>query len=298
MTEEFSVAAAAAYLSISTEAVHKAVREKRLPTVPESAPTRLTLAAVEDFHRLRQAEHIARLARGGHTPVSVAAKVRAALHHAEPTGLPRSFGARVSSMPLDWRSLFSKAELAAASVKDGEGCRWCKALEFAAFLGLRPTEYAPAYEELFGGPPCGVCAPGLLRPYMEALRARLHGGTVRPSAPPAPPSEEERAAAREWASQRAGTAAARPVQDDDGRLLVARRLRETRARLKDAQRRGEQQHALRLAAQVRDLQQDAAAVEYGRTAVTASARPGRLRCGHALAAGCGCPRRASTRGMS
>jgi hypothetical protein len=88
------------------------------------------------------------------------------------------------------------------------------------------------------------------------------------------------------------TAAAKPVQDDGGRGLVAKRLREVRARQKDARRRGDQTYALRMAQMARDLEADAAVVD-GRTA--AAARPGRLRCGHLLSADCVCARRASKR---
>lgn len=291
MTEELSVADAAKYLDLSKEALHKAVRENRLPALPGEGPARLSLAAVEEFHQLRRVEQIARLARSGETPVSVAAKVRARLHAAE-LGMPRSMAEKLAAMPSDWRALFNRAELAAAGVRDGQGCRWCKAGEFAAFLGARPVEYSEAYAELFGGPPCGVCGPGLLRPFMASLAARVRGGAVRASEPVPRPSAAERARAAEWASQRAVTAAARPVQDDDGRAMVARRRREVQARLKDARRRGDTKHALALQQQMQALIADAARVD-GR----APSRPGRLACGHLLAAGCGCPRRASVRGQ-
>lgn len=292
MTEEFSVADAAKYLGLTTEAVHKAVRENRLDALPGTDPVRLSLRAVEDFHQLRRTSLVASLARRGETPVSTARKVRAALHHNE-MGLPRSFSAKLAAMPVDWRSLFSRAELAAACVT--EGCRWCRAGEFAAFLGARPVEYAEAYVELFGSQPCERCRPGLLRPFWEAMRARVHGGAARPSAARVAPSVAEREAARAWVSQRAVTAAASPVQDDDGRALVGRRLREERARLKAAKRAGDQRLVLQLARTVRALEADAARVD-GRVPA-AAVRPGRLACGHLLAAGCACPRRASKRGQ-
>lgn len=294
MTDEFTVAEAAAYLGISKEATHKAVRESRLKALPGTDPVRLARAAVEDFHQLKQDALVASLARNGETPTSVAQKVRTALFRSE-TGLPRAFSVKLAAMPSDWRSLFTKAELAAACVPDGEGCRWCKAAEFSSFLGLRPTPYAPAYAELFGGPPCMTCSPALLRPFMARLAARVHPGGVRPSAGPVVASAAERAAAQQWASRQPVTASAKPVQDDDGRSMVARRLREARTRLKDAKRRNDQAYALRLAQVVRGLEQDAARVD-GRSAVVASARPGKLACGHLLAAGCGCPRRSSSRG--
>lgn len=286
--EELSVAEAAAYLGISKEAAHRAVRENRLEVLPDTDPVRLAREAVEEFHQLRQDALVASLARSHETPLSVARRVRAGLSRSEP-GMPRPFAARLAAMPVDWRSLFSRAELAAATVPDGEGCRWCRALEFSAFLGLRPLEFSEARVELFGGRPCGVCGPGLLRPFMEALSRRVHPGRHRP-----PDARAEAAAAVPPAPR---PRPAQPVQPgDDGRAMVSRRRREVQARLKDARRRGDLPYALQMQAALQALTADAAAVDYGRTAVTASSRPGALRCGHALSAGCGCPRRASTRG--
>lgn len=258
--EDFSVAEAAAYLGMSKEAVHKAVRENRLRPLPDTEPVRLAGAAVEEFHRLKQQALVASLARGGETPVSVARRVRRGLSESE-TGLPRPFSAKLSAMPEAWRSLFNRAELAAACVPDGEGCRWCKAGEFGAVLGLRPVEYAPAFVELFGGEPCGECGPGLLRPFMAALRSRVHRGRERPSAPAPAPSAAERELARQWAARRPVTASARPQQDDDGRSMVQRRLRESRAQLTAAKRRGDQRHAIQLRQTIQALESDAAAID-------------------------------------
>lgn len=293
MEEELSVAEAAAYLDISKEAAHKAVREDRLKALPGTDPVRVAREAVEEFHQLKQSALIASLARGGETPLSVARRVRERLHSSTDTGLPRSFAAKLAVMPLDWRALFNRAELAAACVPDGQGCRWCESLKFSAFLGLRPVEYSKAYAELFGGPPCEVCGPGLMKPFMAALEARVHAGGTRPSAPAPWASEAERKAAQEYVSRRPVTASAKPFQGDDGgKALVARRLREVRTRAKAAKRAGDQAYVLRLAQMARDLEADAAVVD-GRAA--SAARPGTLRCGHALAAGCSCPRRASKR---
>jgi len=293
--EELNAVEAARRLGLSREAVDAAAREGRLAAVAGDGPRRFSAQAVEEFHQRRMAQLVATLARSGETPVSVACRVRKGLHASGDTGLPRAFAAKLSAMPSDWRMLFNRAELAAACVKDGEGCRWCKAAEYAEFLGLRPVEFAPARVELFGGPPCGKCGPGLLRPYWAALEARVHGGAVRPSKAAVPPSAAERERAREWVQRHPVTAAARPVQDDGGRGMVARRLREERAKLKSAKRAGDQRSALRLARVVRGLEADAAAVD-GRT--TAAVKPGRLACGHPLAAGCGCPRRSSARATS
>lgn len=291
--DEFTAAEAAKWLGISREAVDLAAREGRLPVVGGDGPRRYSLQAVEAYHQLRQAEHIARLARSAETPVSVARKVRARLHAAE-LGMPRPFAVKLAAMPSDWKALFNRAELAAAGVRDGEGCRWCESLKFAALLGLRPPEYSEAYAELFGSQPCERCGPGLIRPYMAALATRVHPPGTRPSAPAPRPSEAEQAMAREWASQRAVTSAA-TTAGDDGKAMVARRLKEVRGRLKEARRRGDTQHAFALQAQLQALTADARVVD-GR--VTAAARPGRLACGHLLAESCSCPRRASKRASS
>lgn len=293
--EELNAVEAAKWLGISREAVDQAAREGRLPVLAGEGPRRFSREALEAYHQARVADRVAALARSRETPVSAARRIRQALDE-KGTGLPRSFEARLRAMPEAWRQAFNRAELAAAGVRDG--CRWCEAAKFSAVLGLRPVEYSEACAELFGGPPCGVCGPGLIRPYMAALATRVHPPGTRPPAPAPRASAAEREAAREWAARQrqepVTAAAARPAGDDNGRHLVARRLREVRAQLKNAKRAGDQRHALHLAAIVRDLEADAARVD-GRSVVTASARPGTLRCGHALAAGCGCPRIASKR---
>lgn len=292
--DEFAAAEAAKWLGISREAVDLAAREGRLPAVAGDGPRRFARMAVEEFHQRKQDALVASLARNGETPTSVAQKVRRGLFQSE-TGLPRPFSARLAAMPDAWRSLFNKAELAAACVPDGEGCRWCRCAEFSGFLGQRPTPYAPVYAALFDQAPCGVCAPRLLKPYMAALEARVHRGAVRPSEAPSPMSAAERARVQEWALRRAVTAAAKPVKDDDGgRALVARRLREVRARAKQAKRAGDQKYALRLAQVVRDLEADAARVD-GR-ALTAAARTkprvarfmGAKACGTPVGVSCSC----------
>jgi len=293
--DEFTASQAAAWLGISREAVDAAAREGRLPVVAGDGPRRFAREALEGYHQARVTEQIAALARAGETPVSAAAKVRKALHAGE-LGMPRPLAAKLSAMPAAWRSLFSKAELAAACVRDGEGCRWCRGAEYAAFLGLRPPEFSPALLELFGGPPCGECGPLLLRPYLDVLAARVHAGDRRPPGPPPRPSEGERELAREWAARHAVAAAAAPLEGDDGRVLIAARLRAARGRLKDARRRGDAAYAEQLTRMVRDLEADAAAVDGRKPKPKRLA--GVLRCGHALAAGCSCPRRAPKRARS
>lgn len=261
--DEFTASQAAVWLDISREAVDAAAREGRLSALDGDGPRRFSRGAVEEYHQARVREKVATLARSRETPVSVAAKVRKALH-ADELGMPRPFAARLAAMPIVWRSVFSKAELAAACVRDGEGCRWCEARKFAAFLGLRPVQFTPALRELFGADPCAACAPVLLAPYMAVLAARVHAGHRRPSEPPPRASEAERQAAQEWAVRHPVTAAAKPVEDDDGKAMVARRLKQARGQLKEAKRRGDQRRAIQLAKTIRGLEADAAVVD-GRT---------------------------------
>lgn len=278
--DEYTAAEAAAYLGITREAVDAAAREGRLPALDGDGPRRFSRGSVEAYHQARVGERIAALARSRETPVSVAARVRKALH-ADEMGMPRPFDVKLKAMPDLWRSVFSKAELAAACATDG--CRWCDARKFTDFLGLRPVEFSPALRELFATDPCQVCAPVLLGPYMAALSARVHAGDRRPPAPPPPPSEADRKAAREWAVRHPVTAAEKPVGDDDGRAFVAKRLRQARGQLKAAKRAGDQRRALQLAKTVRQLEADASVVD-GR----AAAPRGRKACGTPVGARCEC----------
>ena len=256
--DQFTAAEAAKWLDVSREAVDLAAREGRLPVIGGDGPRRFSPEALEVYHQARMQERIAALARARETPVSVARRVRAGLS-ATDMGMPVPLAVKLKAMPVTWRSLFTRAELAAACVEDG--CRWCRAVEFAGFLGVRPVEFGPALRELFGADPCGVCGPVLLAPFMTALSARVHRGDRRPSGARVAPSVAERAAAREWALRRPVTASARPFVDDDGKALVARRLKETRERLKDARRRGDTQYALKLQRQLQSLVADASVVD-------------------------------------
>lgn len=258
---ELTAAEAAAWLGISEEATHKAAREGRLPVVSGEGPRRFTVDALEVFHQARVAGHIAALERIRETPVSAAAKVRRALDE-KGNGLPRSFTAKLNAMPIQRRVLFSQAELAAACVQDG--CRWCEARKFADFKGLRPPEFSPALQELFGADPCTTCGPVLLAPYMAALAARVYAGDRRPPGPPPRPSEGERRMAEEWAVRRSASAA-RPGQVDDGRAMVAKRRREVQARLAAARRAGDPKYAQQLKGQLEALTADARRVDGGRS---------------------------------
>ncbi|MDW8805616.1 hypothetical protein P1P68_12690 [Streptomyces scabiei] len=261
-------------------------------------PVRLDPGHVAEVLALRQVAALAKLEAERQDPLSLAVDVRRRLLFRD-TGvvLPDQRAAeqqrRLGLLPESAKSLFGGAGLAAVFVEDG--CRWCAALKFAARTkGMWGPTYGAAFVTLLDQEPCQVCGPGLYGAVMTSLAVRVHGGAGRPSAPPSPPSTAERARAREWALQHPVTASAKPVRPDDGRGLVQRRLRETRAQLKDARRQGDQRRVLQLAQTVRALEADAAVVD-GRAA--ARALPGTLRCGHALAARCSCPRLGSSRGQ-
>lgn len=295
---ELSVEQAAHYLGVSDVATYKMIRRRELSAVGTD-PVRLALADVQALHQTRQMEALSVLERRRRDPVTLAREVRDRLHprHLPSSNLPgeaeREQQFRVSVLPGEAKTLFGLAALKAAAATT-DGCRWCLARELAAADGTwAPDSWREAFAALLGET-CATCAPGLIRPRLEELRREVHGGATSPSAPAPRPSAEEVRLAREWVREQAVTAAvklARPVGDDGGRSLVARRLREVRAQLKAAKRRGDQRHVLRLASMVRDLEADAARVD-GR-APSVSSRPGKLACGHLLAARCNCPRKAS-----
>ncbi len=276
------------------------IGRSELFTLPGTDPVRLDAEHVETARLLRRESLLLDLTRRRRTPVHLAQDARRVLF---PTVLDANLPQyksedqrrRLSLVSTDARQLFGVAALTAACTEDG--CRWCTAQKFAEVLGgWAPDAYAEGFRALFDQAPCERCAPGLYGSVMASLAARVRPSGAGRSEGRVAPTAAEREAAREYVTRRPVTAAAQPrQQNDDGKSLVQRRLREVRAQAKDAKRRGDQAYALKLAATARDLEKDAARVDGG--AVTASARPGTLRCGHALASGCTCPRRASKRGQ-
>lgn len=292
-----SAVQAGRYLGVTEKTVRNWINRGELEVLSVD-PVRLDSRHVHEVLKARQAAALADLAGRMQDPVRLARETRRVLH-------PRDLGAnlpqdraeaerrRLSLVSDVARLLFGNAALTAAC--SGDGCRWCRAQDFAKVLGgWAPTQFSEGFRALFDQEPCEKCGPGLYGPVLAALAARVHPGGERPSAASVGPSAAERQAAREWAGRRAPVVAATPVKDkdDDGKALVARRLREVRGQLKVAKREGDQRRAIRLQQTLRALTADAAVVD-GRAA---AARPGRLACGHLLAAGCGCPRRASARG--
>jgi len=282
------VRAAANRLGLSVWAVHKAIDRGELRPVTRD-PIQVLASDVEALRARRQDAAIERI--GADRLLQLARDVRLQLHPPATAPGPRG-SAALTSMSESVKSAFGAAMLNAAALPDGSGCRWCAARIAGRMAGIPVSDGQLASQvglALLGGPTCERDR-GLVRARMAELHGRVHPGGARPiegrvEAPAGtrPPALPEPAA-------RAVTA----VEDDGGKMLVARNLRTARARLKDAKRRGDQRAAIRLAATVRGLEKDAAVVD-GRRAVTASARPGTLRCGHLLASGCACPRLASTR---
>lgn len=297
MTDVFNSQQCGLHLGVSDRTIRNLIARGEIQAL-STDPIRVEAGHIAEVLAIRQAGALNELARRHQTPVDLAWEVRRSLLRQEagvmlPGQRAESQRRRLGLLPDAAKSLFGQAALTAVFEKGG--CRWCKAAEYAAKLPgyWAPAEYSEGFAALFGQDPCERCAPGLYAPVLASLRARVHPGGVRPSAARVVPSAAERERAAEWAQRHPVMAAARPVRDDGGRALVARRLREERARLKAAKRAGDQRLALRLAQVVRSLEADAAAVD-GRAVVS---RPGMLRCGHALAAGCSCPRRAPQRGQ-
>lgn len=279
-----SVRAAANRLGMSTWGVHKAIDRGELRPVTRQ-PIQVSADDVEAMRQRKRDEAVDQI--GVERMVRVARDVRLHLHPPVGSGGPRGHAA-LEQVSERLRAAFTMPFLHAAAMPDGSGCRWCAA-EIAGRMLSVPVRQELLSSDvglaLLGGPECDRHR-GLVSGRMRELAARVHPGAERSSA-----------ACTEPAPTAGRTTVSKPVVrsqgDDNGRAMVQRRLREARARLKTAKRTNDQKYALRMAQQVRDLERDAARLD-GR-AVTASARPGRLRCGHLLAAACACPRRASKR---
>lgn len=291
-----SAVAAGHYLGVAERTVRNMINRGELQVLSVD-PIRLDARHVDEVLRARQADVMRSLVEGRQSAVHLARETRERLRYRPPVGveLPehkRERQARAMALaPVAAKTVFGMAAMAAAQADDGS-CRWCLSQSFAKVLNSwAPEVFSEGFQELFSQAPCERCGPGLYGAVLASLEARVHPGRQRPPDPVAEAVAAERVAALACAAEAVRPVAkAQPVQEDDGRGLVAARLRTARARLKDAKRRGDRTYALRLAQTIRGLERDAAVVD-GR--VTASARPGTLRCGHLLAAGCSCPRRAS-----
>lgn len=285
VVKSLSVKQAAGRLGLSEWGLRKIIDRGELLPVTQH-PVRLAAADVEALRRNRQDEAVARL--GVDRLARVARDVRAQLHPPVSSGAPRGHDA-LELIPETTKSALGMPLLMAAAMPEGSGCRWCAALTASRLLRV-PLRDATMTSEvglaLLGRPECADHR-ALVRARMDEVAAGVHAGAVRAvdgrTGPVGAPGGGV-------APVSAPRAAVRPVGDDSGRDLVARRLRETRQKLKAARRRGDARHVASLQLQLQRLTADAAVVD-GRAA--AARKPGVLRCGHALAAGCACPRRAS-----
>lgn len=288
--ETFNAVQAGRWLGFTERTVRNMVTRGELQLL-SSDPVRFDPRHVDEVLRERQAGVVRELVESRRSAVQLAAETVQVLRpRNEETPLPDRVATRhrlkLSLVPDRAKWMFGTASLNAALVSDGS-CRWCKAADFAKVLGSwAPDRYSEGFAALFDQQPCEVCGPGLYGPVLASLVARVHPGRHRP-----PDARAEAAAAVPPAPR---PRPAQPLQADDGKAMVSRRLREVRGRLKDARRRGDTRHALALQQQLQSLTADASVVD-GRPV---SSRPGTLRCGHALAAGCSCPRRASKRATS
>jgi hypothetical protein len=289
MSEEVAIQVAAKQLGITEWAVRKAVLRGELKELPGPGPARLDAAEVVRFRQARQDAALRRLAAAGTDLVQLARDTRAYLQP-----YPGTAVGKVAHVGPDVVAAFGAPVLHGASV--WKGCSWC-ATEMAGRLLHVPVRPSMLCSEiglvLLGAPECADHR-ALVRGRMTELAARVHAGGGRPAGGRSVPSAGKRPPAPPQAAQGAVTAAAPVAPDDNGRALVARRLREVRARLKDAKRSGDQRYAIKLKSMVASLEADAAVVD-GRRTFSAADRPGTLRCGHLLASNCACPRRAPKR---
>ena len=290
--EPLSVKAAAQRLGMTEYGTRGLIEAGKLRPVVRTPSVKLAALDVEDLRLARRDAALEEFTRRGVDLVKLARDTRRQLRPEPADPLPG--GARgLSGLPANVRAFFGAAPLAALTLPDREACGWCAAKVAAGLLRAPEPRPGEVLLALLGDPCMEKCMGRFAGAEMERLRARVHPGGARPSAARTTPA----AAARSMAPAAPPVSPrtpAQPVQPDDGgRSMVARQLRTARVRLKDAKRTGDQRRAIQLQQTIRGLEADAAVVD-GR--VTAAARPGRLRCGHLLSAGCACPRRASARG--
>lgn len=280
-----SAAHAARYLAVSERTVRNMIGRGELETL-STDPVRLDPAHVADVLAVRQQQVALELTLQRTDAVALARQTRAMLRRERGgVNLPEDLAAyqqrRLALAPMAAKTTFGLAALSAAQTDDG--CRWCKAAAFGRLPGMwAPTVFSEGFRELFGQDPCQVCGPSLCARAMDALRARVHAGgggllEARAQAPAPRMRAEPRPAAKQAPTP------ARPVQDDGGKGMVQRRLKETRARLKTAERSGDRQYATQLRRTLATLTADAARVD-GRDA----APRGRKACGTPVGTRCEC----------
>ena len=267
--ETMTIAQAARHLGLSDQRVRQLIDGQELFVLPGLSPAKLSAEHVETVRLLREQSLLADLAVRRRTPVMLAREVRHKLVRPDESGvnLPEYKAERqrrrISWVSPEARQLFGTASITAACVESG--CRWCAAAQFAELLGgWAPAVYTEGHAALFGQEPCERCGPRLFGAAMKVLAARVHPGGERPSeARTEAPAPQMRAESRP--ARRQAPTPARPVQPDDGKGMVQRRLRQTRKRLKEAVRSGDERYAADLRTTLTALTADARRIDGGRS---------------------------------
>lgn len=242
-----SVTAAARRLCLSDVGVHDLVARGELQPLPDTKPLRLDPGQVEQVRRQRQAEAMDYYTRKGVDLVGLAERTRQLLHPITTT--TRRGADAIGGLAKPTRDLFGAAALTAAALDEGGGCKWCFARDLARLWGTAAPEYRPAWVALFGKQaPCQEDRP-LVAAAMAELRARIHGPSQARTAAPAAP----RPATAPAPVQGAVTAAAQPVQGDDGKQFTRARRAQLNAALQAAAARRDPKHAAQLRALLKAL---------------------------------------------
>lgn len=288
-----SVEVAALRLGLTEVATRDLIKTEKLRPVVRTPSVKVSVQDVENLRQARQRAAVEEYVARDVDLIKLARDVRRQLR---PLGSDPFQGGKagLNRLPVKTRDFFGPATLRALALGDPARCAWCEARFLSGNLGVPEPVWDQVTQELLGAPCAARCMPRFAGPQMAKLRARVGGGTTRPPAPRTAPVKAagSTAQAAPLAPRRTP---ARPVQDDDGgKGLVSRRLRQTRERLKAARRDGDTAYAAKLMKTLQSLTADASAID---GLVAAAARPGVLRCGHQLAARCSCPRRASARGQ-
>jgi hypothetical protein len=146
---------------------------------------------VEQVRQRRQAEAVDYFTARNVDLVVLAERTRALLH---PITTTRRGVDAIGALPNETRKLFGRAVLRAASLRDGQGCRWCFARNLAQLYGTPAPQFAPALIALLGRQTCEEDRP-MLAAAMAELSAGVHGPAGRPSAARTAPPAAQRATA-------------------------------------------------------------------------------------------------------
>lgn len=263
-----SAAHAGRFLAVSERTVRNMISRGELEPL-STDPIRLDPAHVAQVLAVRQDAAALELTLQRKDVVALARETRAKLRRPrEGANLPEDVAAykqrQLAFTPMAAKTIFGLAALTAVQTDDG--CRWCMTAKYGRLLpGMwAPPAFSEGFRALFGQDPCEVCAPGLFAPVMAALKARVHPGGKRPQEARAEaPAPQVRAESRP--ARRQAPTPARPVQPDDGKGMVQRRLRQTRERLKEAVRSGDKRYAADLRTTLTALTADARRIDGGRS---------------------------------